>query len=328
MPLRILSGLVYNELLSNNLAPIPPACDPTTGADCRLPTNLGLSTVKLWMDGSIQGCTGQFAPPSGYIDRGTCKGTPQKGRANYKAQKGITDALRPLWTQGVWRFNVHALGNRALKWIIEAFAVLESEFHNPFPVLLIHAAMPRKVNLKAMARLREGTYVMRNGERAPAVDISVSHTVSQMPLLADAYRRDLGEKTASLLNPTATEHKLGIPWSLHSDSPVTPSAPIFFVEQAVTRRAWVYPDLKDADSFVLNPSERASVFSALRGVTAVAAKQHGIDGIVGTIEPGKVADFVTLSDNPLDFVPARGGDPDQIHTIDVVGTYLGGIPTP
>jgi predicted amidohydrolase YtcJ len=326
-PIRVLSGLVYSNLLRDSLTPVPPSCDPTSDPTCRLPTDLGLSTVKLWVDGSLQGCTAFFAPPSGYLDRGTCKGTHRKGRSNYTAQTDVTDALRPLWDQGIWRFNVHALGNRGIKWAIESIAELQSEFRNPFPVLLIHSALPTEKIIRQISQLREGDYVMRNGETAPAVDISVSHTVSQTPLLGGVYREIFGRKTASLLNPTGLEHRYGIPWSLHSDSPVTPSAPIFFVEQAVTRRAWIYPQLKDADSFILGGNTKASVYRALRGVTTVGAHQHGLGPWLGTLAPGKVADFVRLSDNPLDYARANGGRPNQIHTIDVVTTYLGGVAT-
>ena len=167
-PIRVLSGLVYSSLLSNNLSPEPPACDPTTSSTCRLPTDLGLSTVKLWVDGSIQACTAFFAPPSGYIGRGICEGTARKGVSNYKAQKDITDALRPLWNEGIWHFNVHALGNRAIKWMTESFAQLESESHNPFRVLLIHSAMPTMKNLRQIAQLRQGEYVMRERREGAA----------------------------------------------------------------------------------------------------------------------------------------------------------------
>ena len=155
----------------------------------------------------------------------------------------------------------------------------------------------------------------------------MSHTVSQMPLLGGVYREILGEQSAKLLNPTGVEHRLGIPWSLHSDSPVTPSSPISFIEQAVTRRAWVFPKLKDSDSFILGRNARASVYSSMRGVTVEAARQHGIDKWVGILKPGRVADLVRLSENPLDFARSNGGHPNGIHGIDVLQTYLGGVPT-
>jgi predicted amidohydrolase YtcJ len=123
----------------------------------------------------------------------------------------------------------------------------------------------------------------------------------------------------------AFDRQQGIPFSLHSDSMVTPPRPLWFAEQAITRRTWAYPDFKK--SYVLGPEHAATMQEALRAITIEPARQHEIDGWVGSIEPGKVADFVLLGANPLDYDPAKGGDPTQISKIPVIQTYLNGQPT-
>ena len=49
--------------------------------------------------------------------------------------------------------------------------------------------------------------------------------------------------------------------------------------------------------------ERVTPYEALKAVTANAAYQYGEESEKGTIEPGKKADFVILSANPLTVPP-------------------------
>ena len=120
------------------------------------------------------------------------------------------------------------------------------------------------------------------------------------------------------IDPIGWDRKYGIPWSMHSDSMVTPSHPLWFIQQAVTRQTWAYPDF--TKSHVRRPQHRAPVQEALRAVTIEPATQHGLQKWVGSLEPGKVADFVVPGQ------PADGGA-GQIGAIPVVNTYLGGKST-
>jgi predicted amidohydrolase YtcJ len=70
----------------------------------------------------------------------------------------------------------------------------------------------------------------------------------------------------------------------------------------------------------LGPEQAIGVGAALRAVTIDAAWQLHRDDSVGSIEPGKLADFTIVDRNPLDVAPA-----DLAH-IDVVGTWKGGRP--
>ena len=63
---------------------------------------------------------------------------------------------------------------------------------------------------------------------------------------------------------------------------------------------------------------------ALRAVTIDAAWQLFAEERVGSIEPGKLADFTAVDRDPL------GIDPEQLDSLRVLGTWLGGrrIPVP
>ena len=56
---------------------------------------------------------------------------------------------------------------------------------------------------------------------------------------------------------------------------------------------------------MLGPAERIPIVQALRAVTSDAAWQNGEDSTKGSIEPGKVADFIALEENPLKIAPER-----------------------
>ncbi|MGB5223183.1 MAG: amidohydrolase family protein, partial [Polyangiales bacterium] len=68
----------------------------------------------------------------------------------------------------------------------------------------------------------------------------------------------------------------------------------------------------------LGPDERISVEQSLRAMTIEAAWQMHLDDEIGSIEPGKKADLVILSDDPLS--PST-----DLLAIDVERTVVGGV---
>jgi predicted amidohydrolase YtcJ len=69
---------------------------------------------------------------------------------------------------------------------------------------------------------------------------------------------------------------------------------------------------------VLGEQERISVPQALHAITLGAAWTLGLEKELGSIEPGKRADFCVLEDDPLSV------DPMALKDIGVWGTVLGG----
>ncbi|MEG1240960.1 MAG: amidohydrolase family protein, partial [Oscillospiraceae bacterium] len=66
---------------------------------------------------------------------------------------------------------------------------------------------------------------------------------------------------------------------------------------------------------LLGETERISPLEALRAVTINAAYQYGEEDRKGSIKPGKNADFVILSGNPLTVPPAEIGEINLLETI-------------
>jgi predicted amidohydrolase YtcJ len=130
---------------------------------------------------------------------------------------------------------------------------------------------------------------------------------------ADAgFGPDRSESTARLGSLVAA----GAQFAIHSDFNlvVTPLSPLSVAGIAATR-------LADDGETVLAPGERISVERALRAITVDAAHVLSRDHEIGSIEPGKFADFAVLADDPYEC------DARNLAHIEVVDTVLAGEST-
>ena len=85
-----------------------------------------------------------------------------------------------------------------------------------------------------------------------------------------------------------------------TDWPVAPLNPLFGIYAAVTRRT---VDGKNPDGWI--PEEKISVEDAIKCYTLNAAYASFEEKIKGSIEIGKLADFVVLSDDILTIDPVK-----------------------
>ena len=88
---------------------------------------------------------------------------------------------------------------------------------------------------------------------------------------------------------------------------------MFSIELMVTRRT------AEGDLFL--PDQALTIDQALRVMTIWPAKALGEGHIKGSLEVGKYADMVVLSD---DIIKVAEADPEKISDIKVLETFVGG----
>jgi predicted amidohydrolase YtcJ len=120
----------------------------------------------------------------------------------------------------------------------------------------------------------------------------------------------LGPERAAAMNPAASAVALGIRFTTHLDTPIVPIDSMLQLWTPVARET--------SSGKSLGPEERISVERALRAMTSDAAWQLGLEDQIGSIEPGKQADLVILSANPLE----HDGD---LRSIEIERTLVGGV---
>jgi predicted amidohydrolase YtcJ len=121
----------------------------------------------------------------------------------------------------------------------------------------------------------------------------------------------LGPERGNNISPTGWAMQRGMIFSSHHDAPVAFPDSMRVLSATVTRVARGSGD-------VVGPEHRVAPLVALKAMTLWAAYQHFEEKSKGSIEVGKVADFVLLSDDPL------AVDPLKIADIRVLETIKGG----
>jgi predicted amidohydrolase YtcJ len=121
----------------------------------------------------------------------------------------------------------------------------------------------------------------------------------------------VGPERARRMSPLASTEKLGIKYTTHSDSPVVPMTPWLNAWNAVSRET--------SSGKVLGLNEAVSRYSALKAMTIDAAWQVFEEHSRGSLEAGKLADFVILENDPL--VSLK-----NLKNPGVLNTWIGGVP--
>jgi predicted amidohydrolase YtcJ len=231
-----------------------------------------MAAVKLVADGSIQGYTGYLTAP--YF-------TPYHGDADYPGYPAIPREklfaqVAALHKAG-YQIAIHGNGDAAIDDILDAFQAAQQARPVKDPrMILIHAQMARQDQLLRMKEL----------------GITPSFFTAHTWYWGDRHRNIfLGPERASRISPSKSALDLGLRFTSHLDTPVTPMLPLQAVWSQVYRLT--------TSGEVLGPEQRIDVMQALRAVTIDAAWQVFQEKNRGSLEPGKYADLVVLTDNPL-----------------------------
>ena len=254
-------------------------------------SRLKIGPAKIIVDGSIQGYTGWLTKPYH---------TPFKGDAGYRGYPVTSsNQLNPMVSkshrEGI-QVAAHGNGDAAIDSILDAYRLAQKEFPRADARHRIeHCQMAREDQLDTMAEL----------------GVSPSFFVSHTFYWGDRHKSIfIGPERGKRISPLRSAEKRGIRFSIHSDCPVTPASPLFCVFAAVNRVT--------RKGEILGPEYRLTVEEALRAVTIDAAWQNFEEEIKGSIQPGKLADFVILGENPHVI------DPIRIREVKIIETIVGG----
>ena len=121
----------------------------------------------------------------------------------------------------------------------------------------------------------------------------------------------VGPKLADNISPTGWCVKRGMKFTTHHDAPVAFPDSMRVLDATVTRRS------RSGD--IIGPTHRVDVMTAVKAMTIWPAWQHFEENTKGSIEVGKLADFVILDKDPTSV------DPETIDTIKVTETIKEGV---
>jgi predicted amidohydrolase YtcJ len=255
------------------------------------PDRIRVGAVKLFQDGSIQGYTGYLSAPYYKQPEGKSddRGYPRHSRDE------LTRMVKQYHRAG-YQIAIHANGDAAIEDVLYAYREAQREFPRADARHRIeHCQTPREDQLDQMKEL----------------GVTPSFFVGHIYYWGDRHRDIfLGPQRAARISPLASARRRGLHFTLHNDTPVTPVNPLLLVSDAVNRLT--------RGGQVLGPDQRIPVMEALRAVTSDAAWQNFEEERKGSIETGKLADFVVLDRNPL-IIPSA-----QIKAITVLETIIGG----
>ena len=248
--------------------------------------------VKFTLDGSPQGRTAWMSQPYTQGPPGQSAdyvAYPSYSPEAYKAR------MPDLLARGV-PVLAHANGDAAIQLMIDGIA--EAVSGNMLPdhrTVAIHAQLTRPDQLVQFKEF----------------GIVPSYYSAHPYFWGDWHRLSFGEERASFISPVKATVELGIPHTVHNDSPVVPPNIMRLVSITVNRLT--------RSGHVLGPDQRASVMEALYAVTQGAAYQYFEEDEKGSITVGKRADFVILDQNPVT------ADPLDLEDIAIVETFARGL---
>jgi predicted amidohydrolase YtcJ len=243
--------------------------------------------IKLIVDGGFEGGWMREPYEEPWGKHGTYRGLQTFPSEPYK------QIVRILNRQG-WRVATHAVGDAAIDLVLDAYEAADRESSISGKRWSIeHGFTPRPEHFARMKKL--------------GIVLSAQN---HLYVAAPSLKAYWGTKRTSWMTPLRAYIDAGIPIASGTDSPVVPYPPLWTLYHFVTRNT--------ISGGVVGPDQRITREEALRAATLGNAYLTFEEKTKGSIEKGKLADFVVL---PKDILAVPESN---IENMKVVMTVVGG----
>lgn len=245
--------------------------------------------VTLTFDGSPQGKTAWFTKP--YLVPPADQPGDYSGYPAFKDSEALE--LMQLAYENNWQLLIHTNGDAAIDQLINLVGQAGKEKSlGDHRTVMIHGQFTRKDQVAKLKTL--GIF--------PA--LYPMHTF----YWGDWHRDSVaGYERANNTSPTGWMLEQKMPFTIHSDAPVTFPNSMRILDSAINRVT--------RTGKVLGEKHKLSPLDALKAMTIWAAYQHFEEDSKGSIEKGKQADFVILDKDPLNISSKNIKDIIVLQTI-------------
>ncbi len=246
---------------------------------------LRIGPIKVFADGGFTGPAAFTKEP--YLNQGD-----YRGYLNMPAEELVAH-INEIHDAG-WQMGVHAIVDAAIELVVDTLAdALTKNPREDHRTYLNHFSMrPSDETMETMAE--HGIHITQQP--------NFTYT------LEGRYVANLDGWRLEHNNPLRSPMDHGIHVAISSD--ILPIGPLVGIYAAVTR--------KGMSGRVFGADEAISIEEAIAGYTIKGAYLGFEEDIKGSLEPGKLADMVVLSDDILTI------DPEEIMDIEIEQTYVGG----
>jgi hypothetical protein len=255
-----------------------------------------LGGLKGFVDGIMGNSTARFYEPQLH------SGERGSWRTMMTEPPGMLPLLIGADSSGHWP-QVHAIGDEAIDTLLAMFE----------EVMRVNGPRERRFRLIHTQVMRDSTVARRMARLGIIAEVQPFHAIDDMRWM----EQRIGARSRWAY-AFRTLRDAGVVLSFGSDWPGTnaawyPAEPLLGIYAAVTRQT---VDGQPAGGWF--PQERLDVETALRAYTVNNAWAAAEDAIKGSIEPGKLADFVVLDRNLFEI------EPRALEDVRVLRTVVGG----
>jgi predicted amidohydrolase YtcJ len=250
---------------------------------------LHIGGVKGFADGSLGSTTALFFEP--YVDSPNTRGI---------ASAELADPAK-MWSNiehadaAGLQIAIHAIGDKANDAILSFYERLERE----------HGPRDRRLRIEHAQHLRAAD-IPRFGRDRVIASMQPYHCIDD----GRWAEKRIGPERAKRTYAFRALIDSGATLAFGSDWDVAPMAPLMGIYAAVTRRTL---DGYHPDGWT--PEQKITVAEAVRAYTMGSAYASFEEGIKGSIEPGKLADLIGLSDDIFTIDPVKIADTKVYLTI-------------